>query len=409
MKININVIGLGFVGLTTALGFAFKKYKVICVEKNKERLNIIKKGRIPFYEPELEKILRKSKKNYCIFSDKPIINQDKINVIFICVGTPSKQSGQINLDQIKKLIIQINKQYKKEKIILVIKSTVLPGTIKENFSKLNNKNVSICSNPEFLREGFAWYDFNNTDKIVIGYENKKDFKILKNIYKKFKGDIIGVNTSTSEFIKYLSNSLLASLISFSNELTMLAEKQGDINVRKAFQAVKLDRRWFGNPATISNYLHPGLGYGGYCLPKDLMAINHLAKKNRITNGILQSINIVNKKITIFQISKVLKNFDKKDQIAILGISFKPSSDDLRGSKSIELINILIKKGYKKIYTYDPYVGNEIKNIFGKKIKHSKILKYDRNKRYLLCTAWSDYINFVKKLDKNKYLDFRYVI
>ena len=409
MKKNINVIGLGFVGLTTALGFAFKKFKVICVEKNKGRLNIIKKGKIPFHEPGLEKVLRKSKKNYCIFSDLPIIDKNKINVIFICVGTPSKQSGQINLDQIKKTIIPINKQYKKEKIIFVIKSTVPPGTIKENFSKLSNNNVSFCSNPEFLREGFAWYDFNNTDKIVIGYENKTDFKILKNIYKKFKGDVIGVNTNTSEFIKYLSNSLLASLISFSNELTMLAEKQGDINVRKAFEAVKMDKRWFGNPAAISNYLHPGLGYGGYCLPKDLMAINHLAKKNKITNGILQSINIVNKKITTFQISKVLKNFDKKDQIAILGLSFKPSSDDLRGSKSIELINILIKRGYKKIYTYDPYVGNEIKSIFGNKVKHSKILKYDHNKRYLLCTAWNDYINFVQKLDKNKYLDFRYVI
>ena len=116
MKININVIGLGFVGLTTALGFAFKKFKVICVEKNKGRLNIIKKGKIPFHEPGLEKVLRKSKKNYCIFSDLPIIDKKKINVIFICVGTPSKQSGQINLDQIKKTIIPINKKYRKDYI-----------------------------------------------------------------------------------------------------------------------------------------------------------------------------------------------------------------------------------------------------------------------------------------------------
>ena len=409
MKININVIGLGFVGLTTALGFASKKYKIICVEKNLNRLNAIKKGRIPFKEPGLHEVLKKTKKNFCIFSKKPIIYKDKINIIFICVGTPSKNNGAINLDQIKKTITSIKNKYKKERIIFVIKSTVPPGTIKENFSKFTNKNLSFCSNPEFLREGFAWHDFNNTDKIVIGYENLYDYKILKIIYKKFKGDIIGVNTNTSEFIKYLSNSLLASLISFSNELTMLAEKQGDINVRKAFESVKLDKRWFGSPATISNYLHPGLGYGGYCLPKDLMAINFLAKKNEIFNGILQSINTVNNKITKFQIKKILNKFNKKDQIAILGLSFKPNSDDLRGSKSIELVSKLLEKGYKKIFTYDPYVDEEVKKIFGKKIKHSKILKFDPNKKYLLCTAWKDYIHFVKQLDEDNYLDFRYVI
>ena len=152
---------------------------------------------------------------------------------------------------------------------------------------------------------------------------------------------------------------------------MLAEKQGDINVREAFDAVKLDKRWFGNPATISNYLHPGLGYGGYCLPKDLMALNFLAKKNKILNGILESTNSVNNKITRFQTKKLFRKFSKNNQIAILGLSFKPNSDDLRGSKSVELINVLLKKGYKKIYTYDPLVGKEIKKIFGKKVNHSK--------------------------------------
>lgn len=408
MKININVIGLGFVGLTTALGFASKK-KIICVEKNVERFNSIKRGIIPFKEPGLEKILKKMKQNFCVFSKKPIILKNYINVVFVCVGTPSKSNGAINLDQINKTLIPIKNKYKNERIIFVIKSTVPPGTIKENLKRFKNKNISFCSNPEFLREGFAWYDFNNTDKIVIGYENLDDFIILKRIYKKFKGNIIGVNTNTSEFIKYLSNSLLASLISFSNELAMLAEKQGDINIRKAFETVKLDKRWFGNPATISNYLHPGLGYGGYCLPKDLMAINHLAKKNKISNGILDSINKVNKKIIKFQIEKILNKFKKRDKIAILGLSFKPNSDDLRGSKSIDLINILLKKGYKKIFTYDPFVGDEIKKIFGNKVKHSKKLKFDLNKKYLLCTAWKYYITFIKKVDKKSYLDFRYVI
>ena len=410
MKININIVGLGFVGLTTALGFAYKKYPVVCVENNLDRLNLIKKGKVPFKEPGLEKILKKYKKKYCLFSKNPIIKRDKINLVFICVGTPCKKNGDVNLDYIKKSILSIQKKFKSERIIFVIKSTVPPGTIKENISKIiYNKNISLCSNPEFLREGFAWHDFNNTDKIVIGYENINDFNIIKSLYKKFNGDIIGVNTNTSEYIKYLSNSLLATLVSFSNELAMLAEKQGDINVKKAFDSIKLDKRWFGNPARISNYLHPGLGYGGYCLPKDLMAINFLAKKKNIFNGILHSTNLVNKKIVHYQISKILKKFKKNDKIAILGLSFKPNSDDLRGSKSIELVNNLISKGFKNIYTYDPLVDGEIKKKFGKKVFHSKKLKYDRNKKYLLCTAWKEYVRFVKKLNKKNYIDFRYVI
>ena len=168
------------------------------------------------------------------------------------MGTPSNKNGSINLNYIASAIKDINKKVKKEKVLIVVKSTVLPGTISQKLLRLiHNKNISICSNPEFLREGFAWKDFVNTDKIVIGYKNKNDLKILEQIYKKFKGDIISDTTDTAEFIKYLSNSLLGNLISFANELTMIGETNKMINIKKSFNTVKLDKRWFGYPAMIS--------------------------------------------------------------------------------------------------------------------------------------------------------------
>ena len=411
MKVNINVIGLGFVGLTTALGFSEKKFKTIFVEKNIVKLKNIKSGKIPFKEPYLDKILKKNlKKKNVIFSNKIILDKKKINLLFICVGTPSNKNGSINLNYISSAIKDINKKVKKEKVIIVVKSTVLPGTITQKLLKLiHNKNISICSNPEFLREGFAWKDFVNTDKIVIGYKNKDDLKILKQIYKKFKADIISDTTDTAEFIKYLSNSLLGNLISFANELTMIGENNKMINIKKSFNAVKLDKRWFGYPAMISSYLHPGLGYGGYCLPKDISAMNFMSKKNKIKNGMINSTNKINKLIFQHQVKKIIKSFKRNEKIGILGVSFKPGSDDIRSSKSVDIINYLIKKGYKKIYSFDPIVKTSRLGKISKKIKHSNFLKKDYQMKYVLCTAWKEYISFLKSEKNLDYIDLRYQI
>ena len=339
MNININIIGLGFVGLTTALGFCEKRFQTICVEKDKKKLNKIKNGVLPFEEPMLKKILKKNLiKKKIIFSKKPVLFKKKHNVVFICVGTPSRKNGSINLKYIENIIKELNYAVKKERLTIVIKSTILPGTISKKLSKIINKsNISICSNPEFLREGYAWHDFINTDKIVVGYSNMRDLIILKKIYKNFMGDIVADTTDTAEFIKYMSNSLLGTLISFSNELVMIGEKNTNINIKKSFNAVKLDKRWFGNPAMISSYLHPGLGYGGYCLPKDISAMNFMSKKIKINNGIIHSTNHLNKLIFNYQTKKILNKFKKNQKIAVLGVSFKPGSDDIRGSKSVELI------------------------------------------------------------------------
>jgi UDPglucose 6-dehydrogenase len=411
MKININVIGLGFVGLTTALGFSEKKIKTICVEKDLLRLRKIKNGSIPFEEPHLKNILKKNllRKNL-LFSNIPILEESAINVIFICVGTPSNQDGSINLKHVENVIVNLNRSVKNERVLIVIKSTVLPGTISKKLIKLiNKKNITICSNPEFLREGYAWQDFINTDKIVIGYQNKDDLKILRNIYKNFNGDLVSDSTDTAEFIKYLSNSLLGNLISFSNELTIIGEKNKNVNIKKSFNAVKLDKRWFGYPAMISTYLHPGLGYGGYCLPKDISAMNFMSKKSNIKNGMINSTNHTNKLIFHYQTKKILDKFKKNEKIAVLGVSFKPGSDDIRGSKSVEIIKYLLKKGYKKIYTFDPSVKKDYLKTISKKIIHSNKLSNDHSQNYILCTSWPKYIKFLRENKKLNFIDFRYQV
>ena len=411
MKININVIGLGFVGLTTALGFSEKKIKTICVEKDLLRLRKIKNGSIPFEEPHLKNILKKNllRKNL-LFSNTPILEENAINVIFICVGTPSNQDGSINLKHVENVILNLNRSVNNERVLIVIKSTVLPGTISKKLIKLiNKKNITICSNPEFLREGYAWQDFINTDKIVIGYQNKDDLKILRNIYKNFNGDLVSDSTDTAEFIKYLSNSLLGNLISFSNELTIIGEKNKNVNIKKSFNAVKLDKRWFGYPAMISTYLHPGLGYGGYCLPKDISAMNFMSKKSNIKNGMINSTNHINKLIFHHQTKKILDQFKKNKKIAVLGVSFKPGSDDIRGSKSVEVIKYLLKKGYKKIYTFDPSVKKDYLKTISKKIIHSNKLSNDHSQNYILCTSWPKYIKFLRENKKLNFIDFRYQV
>jgi len=411
MKISINVIGLGFVGLTTALGFSEKKFDTVFVENNKAKFDIIQKGKIPFKEPYLDKILKKNiKKRNIFFSPKPKILKNNTNVIFICVGTPSRKNGSIDLKHVIKAIQEISNIVNKEKVLIVIKSTVLPGTISKKLNRIiKKKNISICSNPEFLREGYAWKDFIKTDKIVIGYKKKEDLNILKKIYKKFSGDIVADTTDTAEFIKYLSNSLLGNLISFSNEMTIIGENNPKINIKKSFNAVKLDKRWFGYPAMISTYLHPGLGYGGYCLPKDISAMNFMSQESKINNGIIASTQKINKLIFIHQAKKIIKKFKTNQKIGILGVSFKPGSDDIRSSKSLDIINFLIKKGYKKIYTFDPIVKKGSLGKISKKIKHSNFLKKDNQMKYVLCTAWKEYISFLKSEKNLDYIDLRYLI
>lgn len=408
MNIKINVIGLGFVGLTSALGFAKKKFDITGVEIDKKKLLDIKNNKLPFFEPHLkERLIIENNRKFLKFHNSVILEEKKINVVFICVGTPSKKDGSANLEIIKSILKESKKKHNKKKIIFVIKSTVPPGTyilLKKIIA--NVKNFHLSTNPEFLREGFAWKDFFNSGKIVIGCENISSQKVLKYIYRSFNDKKVYVNNSTAEFIKYLSNTLLANLISFSNDMTIFAEKFKNINVKQSFDSIKMDSRWNGNPAPMISYINPGIGYGGYCLPKDTKALYHVVKKIK-KNHILKRIINVNNEILDHQVKKIIKIPTKK--IFILGLSFKPGSDDIRESKSILLIKKLITNDKKTIYAADPVCSNNVKKIFKNKVKILKKPKIIKDTTYILATPWDDYIKFIKKNKKIKYLDLRYLI
>ena len=406
---EICVFGLGFVGLTTALSFAEKNYKVVGIDTNQNLLNELKNGSVPFNEPYLQNKLKKNlnKKNLSL-SNKIKFSKKKKYIIFICVGTPVDNQSEYNLTSIKKVIKYINLNANSD-CYLYLKSTVLPGTTEMIKKKLIiNKKIEICSNPEFLREGKAWLDFNNADKIVVGYDNKIFLKISKIIYKNFKGELLLVNPATAEFIKQTSNAMLSNMISFSNNLALLAEKFKKIDIKKTFEAIHLDKRFFGYPAQISSYIYPGLGFGGYCLPKDIQALSNFSKKYK-KYYFFKNIIKVNNDIFQHHLKKILSKTNKKSKIFILGLSFKEGTDDIRQSKTINLTDELLKRNYRDIILCDKLASEELKELY----TNSKAVKvfvkpfYKKNSIYVIGSTEKYYLNFLKKIPNKQIIDTKY--
>ena len=227
------------------------------------------------------------------------------------------------------------------------------------------------------------------------------------MYKKFKGKVVQTNPITAEFSKYLSNSALSVMISFSNEITMIAEKFKNINIKQLFETFKLDKRWKNN--SMSEYFHPGIGFGGYCLPKDTVALLRLSKKINFKSKILDSTIKINNLITKYQINKIRAKLKKDKKIVILGISFKALSDDLRNSIPIKIIKSLVKLNYKNIYIHDPFIKNlKIENLNLGVKKIDKLVE-DKKTTYILMNQWPLYLKFLKKIDKARIIDLRYTI
>ena len=292
----ITILGLGFVGLTTGLGFAKKGFKTYGIDINTERLNMLKKHEIPFYEPHLKEVLQETigKSFFLDVSFEEAIKNSE--AIFICVGTPAAADGSADLKYILSAIDQILEVDDDKFKVIITKSTVPPSTVSKKIipyvkeKELEYKrDVGFASNPEFLREGFCWEDFIEPDRIVLGVEDDKSKAILDKVYKPFHAPIHYVSYNSAEYIKYLSNTLLSTLISYSNEMSMIADSIGDIDVPKAFRILHEDKRWSGNPAGMASYVYPGCGYGGYCLPKDTSALNSIARENGVNTQILSGI------------------------------------------------------------------------------------------------------------------------
>lgn len=414
----IGVIGLGFVGLTTALGFSEKGTKTCGFDIDAKKLNMIESGTIPFYEPHLDEVLREQLgKNFTIASSLPDLIRDSY-IIFICVGTPKGVNGEADLRQIKEALNEIvNVININDSKIILIKSTVPPLTTDNllnyirNERKINQINVSLGMNPEFLREGHAWEDFTNPDKIVVGIDTDDMVKEkVKKIYSNFGVAVTFTNTRTAEFLKYLSNTLLSTLISYSNEMSMIAQKISGISIQDAFDLLHKDHRFYGNPAEIASYVYPGCGYGGYCLPKDTEAIISLSKKMGISAPLLEGNLNINKAIIEFWVDQFENEFTNRDiNIGILGLSFKPNSDDIRESPAINFIKELKRKGFNNIKGYDPVAMTNFINSYPEshiKLANSSKNLIEESQVIFILTAWEEFrlLNYQgKKLYNLRYI------
>ena len=402
------MIGTGYVGLVSGVCFSDLGNDVICVDKDKRKINGLKKGIIPIYEPGLKELVLKNYNNKRLkFSTDLEDSIKKSDVIFLCVGTPTKKNGNgADLSQIFSAAKEISKSINKFKIIIT-KSTV-PVTTGDEIEKILSKKVkknkfSVVSNPEFLREGEAIRDFVYPDRVVIGSNDKKSKMILKNLYAPLisKGaKFISTNRRAAELIKYAANAFLATKITFINEIANLCEKT-NIDVEDISIGIGLDKR------IGSRFLRAGPAYGGSCFPKDTKAIIATADKFRTDLSVIKSViksNSLRSKLLLKKISEILNQRIKNKKICFLGVTFKANTDDMRDSSSLEMIPYLSKNGAKIKY-YDPTgIKKEFDKI--KNVSFSKSISYavKDSDLVILHTEWNDFksINF-KKLSKSKNL------
>ena len=395
---NVTIIGTGYVGLVSGACFAKLGNNVTCVDIDKEKINKINNSISPIHEKGLEKILKDNKERIKATSSYEKAMQQS-DITFICVGTPSKENGEIDLSYIKNATIEVAKQIKKinNYHIVIMKSTVIPGTTEKIVLPLleqySNKKAGIDfgvgMNPEFLKEGEAVNDFLNPDRVVNGHYDEKTKKILKELYKNFSCPIIETTLTTAEMIKYASNCFLAAKISFINEIGNMCKKL-KINTYDVSEGMGMDKR------IGPHFLNSGIGWGGSCFPKDTNALMTWAKQNNIDYSMIKSTIEVNDKQPL-ELIKILKkhipNLNDKT-IGILGLAFKPDTDDIRDSRSIPLVEKLINEG-AKIKVYDPKAMDNFKQLFPD-ITYCKsaeeILKSDA---ILIATIWNQFndLNF----------------
>ncbi|MFH1504624.1 MAG: UDP-glucose/GDP-mannose dehydrogenase family protein [Candidatus Omnitrophota bacterium] len=400
-KYKICVVGAGHVGLVAAACFAELGHSVICADNDKKRIESLKKLNLPFYEPELEPLVTKNfKKKSLSFSYSLDTAIKKSEVIFIAVGTPPQDDGSADLTSIENVARVIAKNLNSYKLI-VEKSTVPVQTgrkVKETIYryKKNNLDFDVASNPEFLREGKAVYDFFSPDRIVIGVESERAEKILKEIYFSLKAPIIVADINTAELIKHASNSFLAAKISFINAVSRVCDLAG-ADVMKVADAMGLDKR-IGR-----DFLQAGAGYGGFCFPKDVEAFLHISKKLGYHFGMLKEVKKVNDEQRVYFVEKIKEHLWvlKHKKIAVLGLAFKPDTDDMRFAPSIDIVNFFLKEGAEATL-YDPQAKNEAKAIFGKG-KKSKA-KFSKNPYEAVKDC--DCVCFLTEWDEFKKLDFK---
>jgi UDPglucose 6-dehydrogenase len=394
---NISIIGSGYVGLVSGACFAELGNQVICADNDLKKIGFLKKGQIPIYEPGLEELIKSNLKNKHLKFTSSIGNAVKSSeVIFIAVGTPPLENGEADLTGIENVARSIALNMDGYRLI-VEKSTVPVETcfwIKKTVTTYLKKKYKfdVVSNPEFLREGSAINDFTHPDRIVVGLESAKAKQIMTRLYQPLNRPILITNIKSAELIKHASNAFLATKISFINALSCICDKVG-ADVKEVAQGMGLDNR-------IGRYfLHAGLGYGGSCFPKDLEAFITISEKLGYDFQILKAVKNTNEeqKKFVFQKIKDALWIIKDKTIAVLGLAFKPNTDDLRNAPSIDLIKALIQEG-ATIKVYDPKAMEKAKKILPGvtycKDPYQAALHADC---LVVATEWNEFkeLNFVK--------------
>jgi len=413
--VKIGIIGLGFVGLSLTSVLASKGYDVVGIDVDKAKCEKIVDGISPFYEPDLDRILKRGlKMKLKISDDFSLINN--CDFIFVTVGTPQNENGTINLSIIKKAVSTIGKNLKgsKKKPTVLIKSTVIPGTMKnvilpileKKSNKKAGKDFGLISNPEFLQESSAIRDTKFPHVVVLGgYQTgfmKKTKKFFMGLHPNVP--IIITNHQIAEMIKYANNSFLATKISFINQLSTICQKIPGANVDEIAKIIGLD------PRIGKLFLNAGPGYGGSCLPKDMKALINFANISGIKPTLLNAVEEVNTKQLeqIISITKQRLGDLTSKRITILGTAFKPNTDDIRDSIAIELIEKFLKRK-AKITVHDPKAIKNTRNIFENRIRYAKSVRdaLSKSQCVIIMTQWKQY----EKLNNNefKYMTKKIVI
>jgi len=402
MQRKIAIIGTGYIGLTAGACFAYLGHRVICVDKNVKKISRLRKGEIPIYEPGIEEILKKYKKNIDYTLDiKKAIKESEI--LFIAVGTPSTEDGRINMQYFRNAVKEIAENMDGYRVI-VDKSTVPVGTadwVKEEIKRHYKGKFSIVSNPEFLSEGSALKDFLEPNRIVIGVEDEEAKEIMLDIYSSIQAPKLIMDTKSAELTKYAANAFLATKISFINEIANLCEKVGS-DITKVAQGIGMDKR------IGPHFLRAGIGYGGDCFPKDVDGLLSISNSYQHNFNLLRTVSEVNKKQQekfIEKIKSVLLKI-KGDTVCAWGLSFKPNTDDVRKSPAVFIISALCKEGIN-IKAYDPIaMKNAKKELAFQNIQFCKsaIEATKEADVLVLLTEWPEFseINFkeVKKRMRN---------
>ncbi|MFW6136567.1 MAG: UDP-glucose dehydrogenase family protein [Candidatus Aminicenantaceae bacterium] len=390
---NIGVIGTGYVGLVTAVGLAELGHNVIGTDKDEDKINKASRGIVPIYEPGLDRLLKTNlEKGNLTFSHDLPETVRRSDVLFVCVNTPPRKDGSADMSYVEGVSRKIAENLNSYKLV-VEKSTVPVRTsmwIKRTLSlyRKGSSEYDVASNPEFLREGCAVHDFLNPDRVVIGVESEKARGIMQKIYEKYSDRVHITNIDTAELIKHASNSFLAMKISFINLMSELCERT-EADVEKVAEGMGLDKR------IGKQFLRAGIGYGGSCFPKDVRALIRIGEDLGVEMDLLRSVEKINQDRIRFVVNKV-KNalwILKDKTIAVLGLSFKPETDDIRNAPSLDIIRELLNED-AVLRLYDPKAADNIKSVFPPRDRvvycHSMYQALEGANAAVLVTEWEEF-------------------